>query len=226
MYNIKYKITKNLLIAVVFYLLIIYISNFVAENEINYSINDPPLFDRGHNFLPLFNKQLPNIGLTLLLVYFLLRWGINYKDVLINYLWIISILFIGRILIFSITQLPPAFKGCKSVTESDIFHFNIFKNGWNECIDYMFSGHTMHCVLIAIFTLYLSNFTFEKILVVLITIFELVLIIGSRIHYSSDVLVATLVTILAFFSWPGINRVLNTIRNGGLYFSFKKKEFI
>ena len=56
MYNIKYKITKNLLIAVVFYLLIIYISNFVAENEINYSINDPPLFDRGHNFLPLFNK--------------------------------------------------------------------------------------------------------------------------------------------------------------------------
>jgi hypothetical protein len=221
-----YKITKHLLIAVVFYLLIIYISNFVAENQINHSINDPPLFDRGHNLLPIINKDLPNIGLVLFLFYFLFRWGSQFKDVLINYLWIISILFIGRMFIFSITQLPPAFKDCKSVTDSDFIHFNLFKDGWNECIDYMFSGHTMHCVLIAIFTLYLSKYTFEKVLIVLATIIEIVFIIGSRIHYSADVLVATLITILAFFSWPGINRVIKTVYTGGLYFSLKKRAFI
>jgi len=221
-----YTITKQLLIAVVFYLLIIYLSNFIAENQVNHSINNPPLFDRGHNFLPIINKDLPNIGLVLFLIYFIFRWGIQYKDVLINYLWIISILFIGRMFIFSITQIPPAFENCKTVTDADLIHFNLFKDGWNECIDYMFSGHTMHCVLIAIFTLYLSEYTFEKVLIVLATITELVFIVGSRIHYSADVLVATLVTILAFFSWPGISRVLKTINNGGLYFSLKKRAFI
>ena len=210
-------ILKKLVIAIVFYFLIGYINEFVAENQVYHSINDPPLFDRGHNILPLISKNIPDIGLTSFLIYFIVRWGIKYPNALINYLWIISILFIGRVILLSVTQIPPALPGCSTVNKGDSLYFNIFRKGWNECLDYMYSGHTIHCVLVALFTLYLSTNTFEKTLVILATVIELVFIIGSRIHYTSDVLVGTLVTILIFFSWPGIDNVLKHISQGGIY---------
>jgi hypothetical protein len=46
---------------------------------------------------------------------------------------------------------------------------------------------------------------------------ELLLIIGSRIHYTADVLVGTLMTILIFYAWPGINNVFRHIYEGGIY---------
>ena len=210
-------ILKKLVIVIVFYFLIGYINEFVAENQVYHSINDPPLFDRGHNLLPLISKNIPDIGLTSFLIYFIVRWGIKYPNALINYLWIISILFIGRVFLLSVTQIPPALPGCSTVKEGESLYFNIFRKGWNECLDYMYSGHTIHCVLVALFTLYLSTNTFEKTLVILATVLELVFIIGSRIHYTSDVLVGTLVTILIFFSWPGIDNVLKHISQGGIY---------
>lgn len=208
---------NTLVFAICFYLLIGYINEFVAENQVYHSINDPPLFDRGHNLLPLVSKNLPDIGLISFLIYFIARWGIKKTDTLINYLWIIALLFIGRVILLSVTQIPPALPGCSTVKASDSLYFNVFRKGWNECLDYMYSGHTIHCVLVTLFTLYLSNNIVEKTLVILATILELLLIIGSRIHYTSDVLVGTLVTILIFFSWPGVNNILQHINTGGLY---------
>jgi len=208
---------KQLIIAIVFYLLIGYINEFAAENQVYHNINDPPLFDRGHNLLPLLSKTLPNIGLICFIIYFIMRWGIQYPTTLTNFLWIISILFIGRVFLLSVTQLPPALSNCSTVKAGDSLYFNVFRKGWNECLDYMYSGHTIHCVLVALFTLYLSKNMFEKITIILATVLELGLIIGSRIHYTSDVLVGTLVTILIFFSWPGINNLVNYIYKGGIY---------
>jgi len=216
-------IIKKLLIAIVVYLFITYINEFVAENQVNHSINEPPLFDRGHNLLPLVSKNIPDIGLTSFLLYFFFRWGINHPNALINYLYIMSILFIGRVILLSVTQIPPAFSGCSTVKKGDSYYFNVFRTGWNECLDYMYSGHTIHCVLVALFTFYLSTNTFEKSLVILATILELLSIIGSRIHYTSDVLVGTLVTILIFFSWPGIDNVMKYISQGGIYGNILKK---
>jgi len=216
-------IVKKLLIAIVVYLFITYINEFVAENQVNHSINEPPLFDRGHNLLPLVSKNIPDIGLTSFLLYFFFRWGIKYPNALINYLYIMSILFIGRVILLSVTQIPPAFSGCSTVKKGDSYYFNVFRTGWNECLDYMYSGHTIHCVLVALFTFYLSTNTFEKSLVILATILELLSIIGSRIHYTSDVLVGTLVTILIFFSWPGIDNVMKYISQGGIYGNILKK---
>uniref|UniRef100_A0A6C0II71 Sphingomyelin synthase-like domain-containing protein n=1 Tax=viral metagenome TaxID=1070528 RepID=A0A6C0II71_9ZZZZ len=220
------SVKKQLVIAIFFYLLIGYTNEFVAENQVYQNINDPPLFDRGHNLLPLLSKRLPDIGLILFILYFIIRWAIQYPTTLINYLWIISLLFIGRVVLLSVTQFPPGLPGCSTVKEGDSLYFNVFRKGWNECLDYMYSGHTIHCVLVTLFTLYLSSSMFEKIAIIMVTLLEIGLIIGSRIHYTADVLVGTLVTILIFFSWPGIDNVVKHIYSGGIYgkMLFKKVQ--
>jgi hypothetical protein len=216
------SVSKQLLIAIVIYLFIGYINEFVIENQVYHGIDNPPLFDRGHNLIPLLSKRLPDITLIIFLVYFIVRWGIRYPSSVINYLWIISLLFIGRVILLSVTQFPPALPNCSTVNDGDNIHFILFRKGWNECKDYMYSGHTIHCVLVTLFTLFLSPYTLEKILIIMATVVELVFIIGSRIHYSIDVLVGTLVTILAFFSWPGIENIIQHISSGGLYGSILK----
>ena len=134
----------------------------------------------------------------------------------------VALLFIGRVFLLTVTQLPPAVPGCSTVKKHEPLHFAVFRKGWNECLDYMYSGHTIHCVLIALFTLFLSSNVGEKAIILIATIIELIFIIGSRIHYTSDVLVGTIVTILIFFSWPGIEKLRSHIYQGGIYGSFLK----
>ena len=208
---------KELVLAVVVYLTMGYINEFVAQNQVYHSIHQPPMFDRGHNLLPLYSKRYPDYLLAVILLYFLVRWAIPYPHTLINYLWIISLLFIGRVIILSVTQFPPALPGCSTIQPGEKFNFNIFRKNWNTCIDYMYSGHTIHSVLVALFTLHLSNSPIEKISIVFLTLIELVFIIGSRIHYTGDVLVATVVSVLAFYAWPGIDKLLEHMMNGGIY---------
>jgi hypothetical protein len=199
------------------YLIIGYINQFAAENQVYHNINEPPLYDRGHNLIPRLNKIYPDIGVSLIIGYFVIRWGIKYPNVLINYFWIVSVLFMGRVVMLTVTQLPPAIPGCSTVKKGDKLHFKLLKETWNSCIDYMYSGHTLHCVLVALFTMYLSTSVLEKGIIVIATLIEMALIIGSRIHYTSDVLVATLVSILVFFAWPGIGNIKTHVTAGGIY---------
>jgi hypothetical protein len=206
-----------LITVVVVYAIVGYINLFTTENQIYHSINDPPLYDRGHNLMPRIDSKWANLGVGLIICYFIIRWGFQYPNVLTNYLWIVSLLFVGRVIILSVTQLPPAVTGCSTVKKGDKLHFVIGNKKFKECLDYMYSGHTLHCVIVALFTLYLSTYTLEKALIALAVLVELVLIVGSRMHYTSDVLVATLVSTLVFFAWPGIGNVKKHIMHGGLY---------
>lgn len=210
--------------AFIVYLLMGYVNQFAAENQVYHNINEPPLYDRGHNLMPRIDKIFPDIGLMVVAVYFIIRWCIPYPNVLINYLWIVSLLFIGRVILLSVTQLPPAIPGCSTVKKGDKFHFKLLREKWISCIDYMFSGHTLHCVLIALFTMYLSTHALEKGIIVIATLIEIVLIIASRIHYTSDVLVATLISILVFFAWPGIGNIKTHVTAGGMYGSLLRSK--
>ena len=207
----------SILSAFAVYLMIGYINQFAAENQVYHNINEPPLYDRGHNLIPVLDKIYADIGVIVLLSYFIIRWAIPYPNVLINYLWIASFLFIGRVILLTVTQLPPAVPGCSTVKKEDKLHFKLFKETWKTCIDYMYSGHALHSVLVALFTTYLSTNTFEKVIIFFATLIELILIIGSKIHYTSDVLVATLVSILVFFAWPGIGNIKTHVTVGGIY---------
>jgi len=216
-FNSSLFLKESLVVAILVYLLVGYMNEFIAENQVYYDINQPPLFDRGHNLIPKINRAYADYGVIGFLIYFIVRWGFKYPNTIVNYLWIISFMFLGRMIIMSVTQLPPAITGCSTIKPNEKLHFRLFRKGWNECLDYMFSGHTLHCVLIVLFSFYLSNNVFEKILISIACLIEIICIIGSRIHYTADVLVATMITLLAFYSWPGIDNIQNHIKTGGIY---------
>jgi hypothetical protein len=214
----------DVLVAIGAYLSIGYINEFTAENQVYHNINDPPLYDRGHEFFPTISQKYPNYLLIAFISYFILRWGLQYPRVAINYLWMISFLFAGRVILLTVTQLPPPVKGCSTVIKGDPLHFHVLKKTWTECMDLMYSGHAIHTVLILMFVLYLSPYKVEKLIVFILTIVELCFIIASKLHYTADVLVASLVSVLTFVSWTDINSIINHWYYGGLYGRFLSKQ--
>lgn len=214
----KLTTTQGIIIALVAYATVGYANAFAEKNQIlEYPINNPPLYDRLHNVLPLFPKLYADILAIGLVGYFIIRWGFKYPKIIENYLWIVTFLFIGRVLTFTMTQFPPSRPGCSTRREGDKLITNPFPKDWQSCRDMMFSGHTLHVVLVLLFILYLSKSSAEKTIVFLLVLIELIFIVGSRMHYSCDVFIATLVTILIFYSWPGVDNVFENIVEGGLY---------
>jgi hypothetical protein len=208
---------KELLIAIAAYLSVGYINEFTAENQVYHDIKNPPLFDRGHQLFPTIDQKYPNYLLIALISYFVLRWGVQYPRTAINYLWMISFLFAGRVLVLTVTQLPPPLPGCSTVAKGDSLHFRVLKKTWTECMDLMYSGHAIHTVLIFMFVLYLSPYKLEKLALGIITLVELCCIIASRLHYTADVLVASIVSVLTFVSWTDINTIVHHWYHGGTY---------
>lgn len=203
--------TQGIVVALVVYFSIGYLNEFAAENTVWRSIHEAPLYDRIHAVVPPISTMWPDVGLVALLVYFVVRWGVPDPKVLENYLWLVALLFVGRVLTFSATQVPPPRPGCSSVDKDSRLRWIPFANGWKECEDEMYSGHTIHAVLIAMFVLFLSRSVPEKVVVVLAVIAELVLVIVGRLHYTADVLVAVIVTALAYLAWPGVDAFLGYV---------------
>jgi len=202
----------GIILALVCYGIIGYINEFVAQNQIDHEIDRPPLYDRLHNILPHISHWYPDIGLILFVMYFIIRWGVEYPRVFENYIWIIVFLFIGRVVIFSLTQMPPPRDGCSTKEKGDKIRVNVFRKNWVECLDLMYSGHTFHTILVSLFVLYIAPNIYEKILVFACSCVEMLLVIAGRLHYTSDVLVSALITVLFFFSWPGIDKIFSYIK--------------
>ena len=219
-----FTISQGILIAVVVYLIVGYLNEFAAENQVYQAIHQPALFDRGHQWFPVMPQLYTNVVLIGLVVYFLVRWCVKHPKVFENYLWLIALLFAGRVIMFTMTQFPPATTDCSSVARNDPLHFMLMKSDWKECMDYMFSGHALHSVLIALFVWYLSDNMIEKLVVLGVVLLELFLIIASRMHYTADVLVGSLVVILAFYAWPGVNKVTENIQSGGIFGTMLTKK--
>jgi hypothetical protein len=214
---------KEVIFAIVAYLFVGYINEFTAENQVYHTVHDPPLFDRGHQLFPVISMNYANGLLIALLFYFLFRWALKHPSTLVNYLWMTTFLFIGRVVLLTVTQLPPPILGCSSVAKGDPLHFKLLQKTWTECMDLMYSGHTIHSVLIALFVLYLSPYAWEKIIISGLTLIELCFIIAGRLHYTSDVLVAALVSFLTFVAWPDISVVVHHWYHGGIYGQLLKK---
>lgn len=196
---------QGIIVALIVYFSIGYLNEFTAENTIWRTINDKPLYDRVYAVVPPISSLWANVGLGLLLVYFVFRWGLKDLKVLENYIWIVALLFVGRVITFSVTQVPPPKAGCSTVEKGHRIRWIPFANGWQECEDEMYSGHTIHSVLIALFVLTLSKSFPEKVVVVLAVMMELFLVIVGRIHYTADVMIGGFMTVLAYLAWPGVD---------------------
>ena len=188
----------------IYFIVIFIVTVFITENLKDYEFKDDSLPDVLHNnFKKFISMQNVNYILTVYLLYCFIRvitLNIRYMcDALI----LISILFILRIFTFSVTNLPPTYilKKNKELCKYKIFGKSLgfsFKKISKTCNDYMYSGHTVHIVSLLLFILYFSKNIIEKIILTCLAIFLLFIIINSRMHYTSDVIVAVIITFLLF----------------------------
>ena len=211
--------------ALIVYLASLYLSEFVAENQVYHMIDAKPLFDRGHNLLPVLPQLYTNVLLYSLIGYFILRIGYQQNiTILTNYLWMVTLLFMGRTILLIVTQLPPSLPECSTVKKGDPLHFKLLDSKWKECLDLMYSGHTIHATIIFLCILYMSPYTIEKVIIGLLTFLEYIFIIASRMHYTADVVVAMIVSTLTFLAWADIGEIKRVWYYGGKYGNFLKEN--
>lgn len=169
---------------------------------------DTPLPDIYHRALPHTMREYHEYAdwmpiIPLFLFIFLDR----FKNAGI-FLFLIGILYLMRAISFSLTVLPSPETNCKCEWEHEpetflrkILNF-IYQEG---CNDLIFSGHTAMMLMSSLFlSWYCSdvyNNIFAKLLLVLYNILGVIVIIGTRLHYSVDTYISTIITTLLFFSF-------------------------
>jgi len=191
------------------YVIVLYINEWFAVNSPDMEPYRHPLFDRGFELLkPPISERIPDILLTIGVVYFMIRWYSTERKLLANYLLLVTILFFMRIFVFMGTETPTPQRRCKAITTDHWkgTHYRwLFGETDDTCIDNMFSGHAAHMVGILLFTLAFSKYLSEKVGVCLLTAALLISLVWSRLHYTSDVMVGVLLTIGYFFAVHGTN---------------------
>ena len=170
-------------------------------NIINSYINDYlELHDLGFYYLPKISSNVPNTILATIYLYFFIKWFYKDKNILIKLYTLISILFIIRLVAFNITILPPTIEDCVSrKVKSEIIWFTFRFD--SACSDNMFSGHAVHMTMLTLFTLEYSRNKFEKYMVKSLYIPYLLLIVAARLHYSIDVFIGSILSILMFYTY-------------------------
>jgi hypothetical protein len=115
----------------------------------------------------------------------------------LDFIWLMGILYLLRLISFSITIVPSPDMHCN--TEPDTALRGVFHQFWQEgCGDLIFSGHTMSMVLASLFIwkyCFPGNYMVAGALV-MYNVMGMLLIIGTRMHYTVDVFIATIITVL------------------------------
>ena len=180
------------------YTILAYLNSFVANNISLPKGATSKIFDIGHYYFPEISSFYPDILFFSLLIYFFFRWRNNH-GLLKAFFLICSSLFFIRLLTFPVTQIPPAYNEADCFKPSDdgpwIF-FTFYSN--STCVDYMFSAHTFHLTIISLLTIYNSGNYFEKILIPLATMINLMIIIAARMHYTADIIIGFVLSVLIY----------------------------
>lgn len=196
----------NIYLALFCYSIVSYVNGFVAVNLYNPIANLSALPDIGFEYLPHILPIYPNVMMLLSGIYFIIRFlRLNNLDNIIRLIWCLTILFAIRIFTFSSTIVPPSTIGCVNRNNSMPVEWNVLKvlifDNDNTCTDYMFSGHACYFVLFLFFAFELSVYKVEKIMYTIYTCIGLVSIICGRIHYTSDVIVALVLSCWCYASF-------------------------
>jgi hypothetical protein len=165
-----------------------------------------PLPDLYHQALPEYMRDwheysdwVPIIPLTM---FVLMDKGRNSFD----FLLLIGIIYLLRAMAYSMTVLPSPSIHCKCEWEDEpnTFLRSMLNLLYQEgCNDLIFSGHTSMMVMSSLFLCYycLNKSVLSQLLLVVYNIIGFIIIIGTRLHYSVDVFIATVITVLLFFSF-------------------------
>jgi len=197
---------KLLIFSILIYIFISIITVFITENITDREIKHPPLYDMIHENTPVYpNPYVPDYLVLFFIFYTIIRWGlIDFKKVTLFFLSLSVILFM-RLFTFTLTQTAPPRKldskwridHCK---RNLMKHFGIsFNKISSTCVDNMYSGHASHIVVAVTIILLYSKSIYEKIGLSLLALISIITIITGRLHYTSDVIIATYISSLMVF---------------------------
>jgi hypothetical protein len=219
--------------------LLLSVMNFVNDRVPR---NTPPLPDIGHEILSpkLHPEFLGDIAMGSM--YFLVICGVLFAGskrwrMLTRFFFAYGTLYFMRVTTISATSIPLAENHCYyNYSTVENYWWNTFLGlisfgGLNKhCGDLMFSGHTCSITLIMLtFWCYYNKRYIMNSLITLIGFVGYVFIIGTRSHYTIDVLVAFYLTILVFkltpdtIKWNVAINWLNKIR-GKSSVSYQKMD--
>jgi hypothetical protein len=190
-----------LIISISLYIIIGIINVFVTEKIVDYEWNQNTLYDIVHNNIKQFPPvKIINYLVYLFILYTIARWSPIDIKILSLYFLSLSILLILRLITFTTTQSPPPISkknkwrihNCK---KKKMVNIGInFKKMFDSCVDNMFSAHTFHVITALTIIFLFSNNLIEKIILFLIAIFTVFSITSSRLHYTSDVIIAIIIS--------------------------------
>lgn len=190
---------------------LIFVMNFVHQRMPR---NVPPLPDIGHDLIPKMEPE--NLGdmtmmimVALLIVALILNRELRWP-VLIRFLLTLGNMYFLRVFAVSSTSMPPTENHCRTnFVPIDNIYLNTLKGVLTlgssniHCGDLMFSGHT--CMITNIWMSFHINFKKQYMLRIFMTIMliiTLTFIIGTRSHYTVDVYIAFVLTVLVHRSTP------------------------
>ena len=199
LYKMNHINVTTILSLIILWILVELLDIFVAENIDYTEANKNTLPDIIHNNINIWPKteRLPSVLVISSFIYCLLRL-VSINTNLIALLLLTSIILrLCRILVYSSTLTPSAmakeYNHCKTHLLKYIgISFNKEKD---TCADNMFSGHTLSLSVPIVILVIFSNYLYEKIGLILYLFVTSFLIINSRMHYTSDVIIANLLAI-------------------------------
>lgn len=165
-----------------------------------------PLPDLFHQYLPEkmrdWHEYSDWVPVTPLVLFLILDKFKHFAE-----FWTLaSIIYLMRAICFSITVLPSPSQSCECEWEKEpetplrkLLNV-LYQEGCNDCI---FSGHTSMMVMSSLFLIHyiLPKSIFTIIPIIIFNIIGFLTIIGTRLHYSVDVFLASVINILLFYSF-------------------------
>ena len=208
----------NIIYIIILLLFVTIIEGLIGRNNDKYleksklinKVNNKNIYDLGFNYIPRINKKYNYIDDILIFVIFfgMILFNINYKNFILLYL---IIRFIRMVCMLSIT-MPPADKNCFKKLKLKQKSFKYIKFITGHCGETIFSGHTTLLVLCMLFIMPKVN-NFFKILLFVYGLIGSILIIALRHHYTIDVILAWVITILVYISYFGKNNFMKILPN-------------
>mgnify|MGYP001230395086 CR=1 FL=1 len=195
-----------LVLSVVVSLVAAVLATWLAWNE---QPNGDPLQDPAFDILPNWsNIEFPIVNLFVICQYVIGALAFKKRTKYVaQFIFVQCVITFLRALTVSISHIPNihVYEYCKTRPTGfiEVLHLMITHG---TCADYMFSGHTATSLLALLFTVYHGNrkccccgkyvaITISLILFVLTVVFLLL----QRWHYTMDILIATIITVLLFY---------------------------
>lgn len=155
------------------------------NNRIKQNKTTPKIYDIGEKYIPDLSHVYQLHILLNMISILPLCFG---TDVFNEFLLYFTTIILIRHIFISVTILPKN-KNCDD-KNLDISNFL-----FGHCYDKIFSGHY---ATIALLSLILLKYGYNKIFLILLNILTAFLIIATRSHYSIDILVAGLMSIIVY----------------------------